>query len=107
MNIAKRMLVAGVTALSVATAPTVLAQYTADFQTNIISGVTSNWSGDYRVGDANSSDALASIFQKAGPIVNWVGRLPGNSGGRAMRRKALGQYFNTRSELSTGHTLSV
>src|ERR1700685_3215353 len=34
------------------------AQYTADYQTNIISGVTSNWSGDYIVGSKTSSDVL-------------------------------------------------
>lgn len=34
------------------------AQYTADFQTNIISGVTSNWSGWYVVGSNTFADAL-------------------------------------------------
>ncbi len=36
----------------------VRAQYTADFQTNIISGVTSNWTGSYIVGSNNFADAL-------------------------------------------------
>lgn len=34
------------------------AQYTANFQTNIISGVSSNWSGAYDVGNMNFADVL-------------------------------------------------
>lgn len=34
------------------------AQYFANFQTNIISGVLSNWSGDYSVGNTNFGDVL-------------------------------------------------
>jgi T5SS/PEP-CTERM-associated repeat protein len=46
------------------------AQYTANFQTNIISGVTSNWIGDYYVGYTNFADVLtiesSGIFSNAG-----------------------------------------
>jgi T5SS/PEP-CTERM-associated repeat protein len=38
--------------------PPAHAQYTADYQTNIISGVTSNWSGDYVVGSNTYADVL-------------------------------------------------
>jgi T5SS/PEP-CTERM-associated repeat protein len=34
------------------------AQYTSDYQTNVISGVTSNWSGTYIVGSSNIADVL-------------------------------------------------
>jgi T5SS/PEP-CTERM-associated repeat protein len=42
------------------------AQYTFDFQTNIINGVTSNWSGTYYVGDTNANDVL--IIQNGGQL---------------------------------------
>ena len=42
----QRLVVLGVIALSYSVAPLVRAQYTADFQTNIITGVTSNWVGN-------------------------------------------------------------
>src|ERR1035441_9264789 len=35
------------------------AQYSADFQTNLISGVISNWSGNYVVGSNSFADALS------------------------------------------------
>ncbi|HTS16963.1 MAG TPA: hypothetical protein VMP11_05270 [Verrucomicrobiae bacterium] len=38
--------------------PFVHAQYTDSFQTNIISGVTSNWLGSYYIGYTNFADAL-------------------------------------------------
>lgn len=42
------------------------AQFTADFQTNLISGVTSNWSGDYLLAQSNSDCAL--IIQNGGVL---------------------------------------
>jgi T5SS/PEP-CTERM-associated repeat protein len=50
------------------TAPFAQAQYTANFQTNIISGVTSNWSGAYYVGNTTFADVLA--IQSSGVL--WV-----------------------------------
>src|SRR5947209_6827385 len=52
------------------------AQYTADYQTNIISGVTSNWTGDYTVGNSTFADVL--LIQNSGALVL------SNSGGRGM-----------------------
>src|SRR5664280_2630356 len=49
------------------------AQYTADFQTNIISGVTSNWSGEYYVGNTNFADAL--LIQTNGVLSDSLGFL--------------------------------
>jgi T5SS/PEP-CTERM-associated repeat protein len=58
----KRIAAIGFVALTVAIAPATRAQYTTNFQTNIISGVTSNWSGDYRVGgEMISGDVLLII----------------------------------------------
>ena len=42
------------------------AQYTADFQTNIISSVSSNWSGTYYVGNTSANDSL--IIQNGGVL---------------------------------------
>jgi T5SS/PEP-CTERM-associated repeat protein len=49
------------------------AQYTADFQTNIISGVSSNWIPDYYVGNTNFGDAL--VIQSSGVLSNGLGFL--------------------------------
>jgi fibronectin-binding autotransporter adhesin len=49
------------------------AQYTANFQTNIISGVTSNWPGTYFVGLTNLSDVL--VVQSGGVLSNGTGSL--------------------------------
>ena len=47
------------------------AQYTADYQTNIIYGVTNNWSGDYLVGSNTFADAL--LIQTNGVLSNAFG----------------------------------
>jgi T5SS/PEP-CTERM-associated repeat protein len=57
---------------------TVHAQYTADYQTNIISGVTSNWSGDYIVGSNLDSDVL--FIQNSGILSNGNGSVGGETG---------------------------
>jgi T5SS/PEP-CTERM-associated repeat protein len=49
------------------------AQYTTNFQTNIISGVVSNWSGSYYVGYTNFADVL--IIQNDGALSNSTGVL--------------------------------
>src|ERR1017187_9788295 len=46
------------------------AQYTANFQTNIISGVTSNWSGTYYVGNTAFADVL---FIQSNGVLNTSG----------------------------------
>jgi T5SS/PEP-CTERM-associated repeat protein len=47
------------------------AQFTADYQTNIISGVVSNWSGDYLVGSNTFANAL--VIQNSAVLSNNVG----------------------------------
>jgi fibronectin-binding autotransporter adhesin len=52
---------------------TARAQYTADFQTNTISNVTSNWSGNYLVGSNTFADVL--LIQNSGVLSNGFGSL--------------------------------
>jgi autotransporter family porin len=53
--------------------PAARAQYTADFQTNIISSVTSNWTGDYVVGSNTFADVL--FIDSGGILSNVAGRV--------------------------------
>src|SRR5437899_8541735 len=47
------------------------AQFTGNNQTNIISGMTSNWPGDYIVGNTNFCDAL--FIRNGGALSNGAG----------------------------------
>jgi T5SS/PEP-CTERM-associated repeat protein len=59
--------------------PVAHSQYTADFQTNIISGVISNWVGDYAVGNSNASfDVL--LVQNGGVLSDGNGYIGYDSG---------------------------
>ena len=51
------------------------AQYTADYQTNIISGVASNWAGNYILGYANNADVL--VIESGGVMSNVNGYVGG------------------------------
>jgi T5SS/PEP-CTERM-associated repeat protein len=51
----------------------VQAQYTSNNQTNVISGITTNWIGNYIVGHTNYADVL--IIQNGGVLVDWIGAL--------------------------------
>ncbi|HVM60796.1 MAG TPA: hypothetical protein VMV72_08015 [Verrucomicrobiae bacterium] len=53
------------------------AQYTDNFQTNIVSGVTSNWSGNYFVGNTNFADAL--LIESGGVLADANAYLGQNS----------------------------
>jgi hypothetical protein len=64
----KRLISAGLIALTVALAPVSRAQYTADFQTNIIDGVVSNWSGEYVIGSNTFGDVF--LIQNGGVFSN-------------------------------------
>ena len=65
------MLVVGLLVGIVLGSPSSEAQYTANHQTNIISGVTNNWSGDYYVGSNYVFDAL--LIQNGGVLSNMNG----------------------------------
>ena len=64
-------LIAGLFVGSILVTRPVEAQYTADFQTNLISGVTNNWTGDYVVGSNNVADVL--LIQAAGLLTDGNG----------------------------------
>jgi T5SS/PEP-CTERM-associated repeat protein len=66
-----RLAVLGLLAGSLACRPVVRAQSTADFQTNIISGMTSNWSSNCLVGSTTFADAL--LIQNLGGMSNVTG----------------------------------
>ncbi|HUK82292.1 MAG TPA: hypothetical protein VLZ12_06630 [Verrucomicrobiae bacterium] len=59
-------------------APPTQAQYTGNNQTNIISGVASNWNGDYYVGSNYVFDAL--LIENGGALTNIDGYIGSNPG---------------------------
>jgi len=64
-------LVAGIiTGLVFSSRPT-QAQYSANFQTNLINGAVSNWSGDYSVGSNNFADVL--LIRNGGTLFDGGG----------------------------------
>ena len=61
------------------------AQYTSNYQTNVISGLTNYWAGDYVVGSNTFADAL--LIRNAGVLTNangYVGYLPASSSNYVM-----------------------
>ena len=60
-------------------------QYTSNYQTNTISGVTSNWAGDYLVGSNTFANAL--LIRNGGVLTNadgYMGYLPASSSNYVM-----------------------
>ena len=78
------------------------AQYTANFQTNIISGVTSNWTGDYYVGSNTFADVL--LIQNSGVLSNNLGYLGYllNSINNSVQVTGLGSVWSNQSNLYIG-----
>jgi T5SS/PEP-CTERM-associated repeat protein len=79
------------------------AQYTADFQTNIISGVTSNWSGNYLVG----SNTLANVLQiqDTGVLSNGTAYVGYDfaSSNNSVWVTGTGSIWSNRLDLIVGH----
>jgi T5SS/PEP-CTERM-associated repeat protein len=78
------------------------AQYAANFQTNIISGVTNNWSGDYAVGNTNFADVL--LVQNGGVLFNqngYLGVATSGSNNTAVLNGS-GSVWNNAYDLSIG-----
>jgi len=77
-----RTLVYRVTAMALlacaAFSPSGYAQFSADYQTNIISGVISNWTGNYFVGSNTFANVL--LIQNGGILSNSAGYLGGLTG---------------------------
>jgi fibronectin-binding autotransporter adhesin len=81
------------------------AQYTADYQTNIVSGVTSNWSGDSIIGNSGTyADVL--LIQSGGVLSNgtgYVGYGTGYSmGDNEVIISGTGSVWNNSGSLDTG-----
>jgi hypothetical protein len=66
----KRIAAIGCVVLAVAVAPAARAQYTDNFQTNIISGITSNWVGAYLIGNITYGDVL--LIENGGVLSNRI-----------------------------------
>src|SRR5579859_5811107 len=76
------------------------AQYTADYQTNIISGVTSNWTGNYAVGYPNSGDD-ALLIQNSGALSDGNG-VVGVTRSNTVVVTGSGSVWNNVQSLSIG-----
>jgi len=84
--------------------PSVRAQYTADFQTNIISGVSSNWIGsDYVVGSNTASDALQIL--NGGVLSNGFGVVgyETNASNNSALVSGTGSVWSNRNLLIVGY----
>ncbi len=80
-----------------------VAQYTANFQTNIISGVTSNWTGDYIVGNGTFADVLQ--IQGGGQLIDnngTVGYQVGSSNNTVLVM-GVGSVWSNRFTLYLGY----
>jgi autotransporter family porin len=76
------------------------AQYTANFQTNIISGVTNNWPRGYTVGSTNFSDVL--LIENGGVLYDITGSL-GSSNNYVLVTDT-GSVWSNLSDLYVGQT---
>jgi T5SS/PEP-CTERM-associated repeat protein len=91
-------------ALGLAASSPALAQYNADYQTNIISGVLSNWAGDYYVGSNTLANAL--WIQAGGVLSNrqgFVGYSSGSSNNTVWIAD-IGSAWNNASNLIIGYS---
>ena len=80
------------------------AQYTANFQTNIISAVTSNWPGSYIVGTNTTTDSL--LIQNSGVLSNGTGYIgyefPASNNIAVI--SGAGSIWSNRSGLAVGYS---
>lgn len=92
-----------VVASALSLAPVARSQYTVNFQTNIISGVTSNWSGTYYVGYTNFADVL--LVQNTGELSNGDGYLGYGAGSsnNSARVTGPGSLWSNSGTLTVGY----
>ena len=86
------------------TSKPVQAQYSTDYQTNLISGVTSNWSGDYVVGNTSFADAL--LIQNGGLLSDangYLGNFTSGSNNTAFVSGS-GSVWGNGSSLAVGNS---
>jgi T5SS/PEP-CTERM-associated repeat protein len=89
-------------ALGLTFAPAARSQFTANFQTNIISAVTNNWSGDYYVGNTKFADVL--LIQNGGVLFNgngFLGYAPSSSNNSVLITGS-GSVWSNSFDLSVG-----
>ncbi len=78
------------------------AQFSGSSQTNLISGVTSNWVGNYFVGNGSSADAL--LIQSAGVLSNGSGVLGnGSASNNCAVVSGPGSVWNNNGGLTVGN----
>ena len=87
--------------------PTAHAQYTGDFQTNIISGVEVDWTGTYAVGSNTSYDFLG--IDSGGVLVSdagGIGAIGERAGNDAVLVTGTGSIWSNRNDLTIGSRFS-
>ncbi len=99
-----RIALIGVISLSLAAAPVARAQYTQNYQTNIISGVTSNWVGDYLVGSNTFADVL--LIRNSGVLSNGYGYLgyEVSSSNNSVLVTGVGSVWSNSADLYVGYS---
>jgi T5SS/PEP-CTERM-associated repeat protein len=99
----KCLAVAAMLALVVTVPPTVCAQYSLSFQTNIISGVINNWASDYLVGSNTFADVL--LVQASGVLSNRNGYVgyASNSWSNQVVVAGVGSLWYNSGSLSVGY----
>jgi T5SS/PEP-CTERM-associated repeat protein len=85
----------------VAIAPVAHAQFTANFQTNIISGVTSNWAGTYHVGNTNFADVL--LIQDGGVLTDISGHIGETTGTNSALVTGAGSIWTNTGAVFVGY----
>jgi T5SS/PEP-CTERM-associated repeat protein len=80
------------------------AQYTTDYQTNIITGTTNNWAGNYLVGSNTFADVL--LIQDSGVLSNGYGYLgyEVSSSNNSVLVTGTGSVWSNFSDLSVGQS---
>ena len=84
--------------------PTAHAQYTGDFQTNIISGVEVDWTGTYAVGSNTAYDFLG--IDSGGALISdagGIGVTGGGVGNDAVSVSGTGSVWSNRNDLTIGY----
>jgi T5SS/PEP-CTERM-associated repeat protein len=108
----KRMAFLSLVIFSSQIIPAALAQYSSDYQTNIISGVTSNWNGTYSVGHSHTFLQIDS----SGALIDTSARIENSSAFGGLGNGALvtgsgsvwsNQNFCDIGHMSSGNTLTV
>jgi T5SS/PEP-CTERM-associated repeat protein len=102
-SLLRRAVLAGVGFLFIPAA-SVHAQFTANYQTNVIDGVVSNWAGDYLVGSNTFADVL--LIQNNGKLTNWTGYLgyEVSSSNNSVLVTGTGSVWNYNANLNIGYS---